>query len=347
MTAVDKPASASRSAADVLAWSRSLVDPALRKAIDTMPESMRLMAGYHFGYWDEDGNPTAGDSGKAIRPSLVLLSAKAVGGDPAATIPGAVAIELVHNFSLLHDDVMDGDLTRRHRRTVWSVFGRRRAILAGDALLTLAYDVLASSGHPSVHIGLRMLSAAVLELLRGQHADVLFERRGDVGLAECERMAEGKTGALLGCSCALGALLGGGTGDQVERFRLFGERIGLAFQHFDDLLGIWGDPVATGKPIYSDLDNRKKSLPVVAALASDTDAGREFEELYGRDAPLSSGELVRAAELIELAGGRAWSQSQTEFLTLDALNHLRAADPVADAELSLRALARLITHRDH
>lgn len=346
MTAVDKPAPTTRSAADVLAWSRNLVEPALRKAIDTMPDAMRLMGGYHLGYWDEHGNPTAGDGGKAIRPALVLLSAKAVGGDPAAAIPGAVAIELVHNFSLLHDDVMDGDLTRRHRRTVWSVFGRRRAILAGDALLTLAYDVLTASGHPGVHNGIRMISAAVLELLRGQHADLIFERRGDVGLDECERMAEGKTGALLGCSCAVGALLGGGTGDQVERFRLFGERIGLAFQHFDDLLGIWGDPVTTGKPVYSDLDNRKKSLPVVAALASDTEAGREFEELYGQDAPLSATELVRAAELIELAGGRAWSQSQTELLTLDALDHLRLAEPVAEAELSLRALASLMTHRD-
>ena len=346
MSATDEMARA-RSAREVLAFGRSLLDPALRKAVDTMPVPMRHIAGYHFGWWDGEGRPIGAEHGKAFRPTLTLLSAAAVGGDPATALPGAVAVELVHNFSLLHDDVMDGDLTRRHRRTAWSVFGRRNAILAGDALLALAVDVLASSGHPSVRTGLRMLSAAVQELLRGQHADLDFERRDDIGLEECKRMAEGKTGALLGCSCALGGLLGGGSEEQVKHLRVFGERLGLAFQHSDDLLGIWGDPMSTGKPVFSDLDNRKKSLPVVAALTSGSDAGCELAALYRRDSPLSTGELVHAAELVELAGGRAWSQAQTEYLLVQALDQLRSANPGLRAAAELDALARLSMNRDH
>jgi geranylgeranyl diphosphate synthase, type I len=334
-------------AGDVLAWSRSLVDPALRKAIDTLPAPLRHIGGYHFGWWDRDGEPTDAGSGKALRPALTLLSARAIGGDPLTALPGAVAVELVHNFSLLHDDVMDGDRTRRHRPTAWSVFGRRNAILAGDALVTLAFEVLAGCGHPTSTNGVRALSNTVLDLLRGQHADIAFEQRDDVGLVECQKMAQDKTGALLGCSCALGALLGGGTAEQVVRLRQFGERLGLAFQHFDDLLGIWGDPAATGKPVYSDLNSRKKSLPVVAALTSPTIAGDELSELYLRDDPLSTGELVHAAELIELAGGRAWSQAQTEYLLGQALDHLRSLDPGEPAVPELEALARLATHRDH
>src|SRR6266545_1033618 len=143
----------SRSARDVLAWSRGVVGPALRKAVDTMPAPLRHIAGYHFGWWDEDGQPIDADGGKAIRPALTLLAGRAVGGDPEVTVPAAVAVELVHNFSLLHDDVMDGDLTRRHRRTAWNVFGRRNAILTGDGVLTTAFDVLAASAHPAVPHG--------------------------------------------------------------------------------------------------------------------------------------------------------------------------------------------------
>src|SRR5439155_25163232 len=190
----------------VLASSRGLVQPALRAAVDTIAPPLRQIAGYHLGWWDEDGNPAKANSGKAFRPAFTLLSAQAVGADVETALPAAVAIELVHNFSLLHDDVMDGDLTRRHRRTAWSVFGRRYAILTGDALVTLAFDVLAGSAHPSVLSGLRMVSATVLDLLHGQYEDLLFEQRDDVDLTECQHMAAAKTGALLGCSCALGAL---------------------------------------------------------------------------------------------------------------------------------------------
>jgi geranylgeranyl diphosphate synthase type I len=340
-----------RSAREVLAWSRTIVEPALRAAVDTLPSSMRRIASYHFGWSSEHAQPeqSAGvktTGGKAIRPTLALLSAQAVGGVPAAAVPAAVAVELVHNFSLLHDDVLDGDLTRRHRPTAWSVFGLNAAILAGDALLTLALDVLAASGHPAATDGIRMLSAAVQDLVDGQSADLAFEQRVQVELAECLSMAEGKTGALMTCACAMGASFGGGSPDQVQCLRRFGKHLGLAFQHVDDLLGIWGDPAVTGKPVYSDLRSRKKSLPVVAALTSDTPAGPELAALYQREAPLSDTDLVHAAELIDIAGGRAWSQTQVDDLLAQAMRELESASPTPRAARELGALARLATHRD-
>jgi geranylgeranyl diphosphate synthase type I len=332
---------------EVLTWSRTLVDPAMRSAIDSLSGTMRLVAGYHFGWWDERGQQAEASGGKALRPTLTLLAADAVGGTASAAVPAAVAIELVHNFSLLHDDVMDGDVTRRHRPTAWSVFGRNAAILAGDALLTLAFDVLAASGHPDSQAGMRMLSAAVQALVDGQSHDVEFEERSNVDLAECLSMARHKTAALISCSTAIGALFGGGRPAQVDHLRGFGDELGLAFQLVDDLLGIWGDPAVTGKPVYSDLHNRKKSLPVVLALTSATAAGKELFELYHSDRPLSGPDVEHAAELIELAGGRAWSQAQADDRLARAVRRLRAADPDARAAAELAGLARLATRRDH
>jgi geranylgeranyl diphosphate synthase type I len=336
-----------RSAGEVLAWGRDLVTPALRAAVHALPGSMRRISGYHFGWWDDQGRPAAADAGKALRPTLALLAAAAVGGIPDVAVPAAVGVELVHNFSLLHDDVMDGDTTRRHRATAWHVFGVNPAILAGDALLTLAFDVLAASGHPVAQDCMRSLASAVQDLIAGQSADMAFERRADVDLAECVRMAQGKTGALLGRACALGAAFGGGDAEQVAGFLGFGERLGLAFQLVDDLLGIWGDPKATGKPVHSDLENRKKSLPVVAALNSGTAAAAELATVYHRDQPLSPDELAHVAGLVERAGGRAWAQAKADEVLTDALRQLASSRPAARAADELAGLARLVTRRDH
>lgn len=346
MTAVHRAATGA-SGPEVLAACRTMLDPVLRAAIDTLPASMRRITGYHFGWWDDRGNDTEASGGKALRPAVVLLAATAVGGAAAAAVPAATAVELVHNFSLLHDDVMDGDHTRHHRPTVWSVFGMGPAILAGDALLTLALEVLAASAHPAAQEGLQMLGTAVQDLVEGQCADVDFEQREDVELAECERMAARKTGALLGCAGGIGALFGGANPVRIGHLRAFGSHLGMAFQHADDLLGIWGDPAATGKPIHSDLRNRKKTLPVVAALTSGTPAGRTLASLYRAGTTLPDTEVARAAELVERAGGRAWSHAQADVELGKALRELAAAEPSAGAAAELGELARLAIRRDH
>jgi geranylgeranyl diphosphate synthase type I len=336
-----------RDAAEVLAWSRGLVDPALREAVAYLPDTMRRIASYHFGWRDEHDRPVGAAGGKAIRPALVLLTARAAGGTAEAALPAAVAVELAHNFSLLHDDVMDGDLTRRHRPTAWTVFGGNAAILAGDALLACAFDVIAGTGRPDAASVVRMLSRALLDLMEGQGADIAFESRSDVTLQECLAMTANKSAALLGACCAIGAAYGGGPQGRIEHFRRFGERLGLAFQLVDDLLGIWGDPRVTGKPVHSDLRNRKKSLPVVAALASGAPAGQELAGLYHRGHWLTDAEAARAAELVEAAGGRAWASRRAAEYLEESLTHLDLAAPRPPAADELRALARIVVERDH
>jgi geranylgeranyl diphosphate synthase type I len=324
-----------------------MLDPALYAAVDRLPPATRQTAGYHFGWREVDGQPSGGGGGKALRPTLCLLTAAATGTDPAAALPAAVAVELVHNFSLLHDDIMDGDARRRHRPTAWTVFGIGPAILAGDALLTAAFDTLTASGHGRAETSVRLLSATVLALVDGQSLDLEFEGRAEVGMAECRRMTEAKTGALLGCACTLGALFADALPAQVEHARAFGERLGVAFQLIDDILGIWGDPEVTGKPVYSDLANRKKSLPVVAALRSDTAAGAELDRLYRRSEPLSQPELAHAASLVERSGARRWSEAQADEQLARALEHLHCADLDGSAVDELTVLAQLVTTRDN
>ena len=330
----------------VLREAHSEVQQGLRAAVERLAEPTRTVAGYHFGWWDEHRQATSGDAGKAVRPALVRLCAQAVGASPQRALSAAVAVELAHNFTLLHDDIMDADVLRRHRRTAWSVFGVPAGILAGDALLVLALEVLAVGDPARAAVSVRWLCEALLKVVAGQEADMAFERRDAVSVDECLAMASDKTAALLSCACALGALLGGGSPARVELLRRFGHHLGLAFQLVDDLLGIWGDPEVTGKPRYSDLRATKKSLPVVAALTAGTDVSDRFARLYLRPDPLSDAELDVAAALIEQAGGRRWAYDEAGRQLGTALSCLDAAEPAPQAASHLVALAGLITHRD-
>ncbi|MFG2502394.1 family 2 encapsulin nanocompartment cargo protein polyprenyl transferase [Streptomyces sp. NPDC048441] len=334
-------------AAEVLASARLRVDPELRRAIDSLPGSIRRIALYHFGWEHADGSPAAGHAGKAIRPALVLAAVRALGGEPAMAVRAAAAVELTHNFTLLHDDVMDHDTTRRHRPTAWTVFGEPDAILAGDALQALAQRLLAEDPHPGASAAAARLSACVVELCAGQHADCALERRGpdEVTLDECLATAEAKTGALLGCACALGALYAGAGRREVEALDGFGREAGLAFQLIDDVIGIWGDPGHTGKPAGADLAVRKKSLPVVAALASGSPTAAELAELYGRSP--ADGDLERMARAVEAAGGRDWALLHAADRMSRAVNQLARAVPVPAAAGSLLALAEFVTRRTY
>lgn len=247
---------------------RTLATPVLRAAVDRLAPPMDTVAAYHFGWIDAQGNPADGDGGKAVRPALAVLSAEVTGAAPEVGVPGAVAVELVHNFSLLHDDLMDGDEQRRHRDTVWKVHGPAQAILVGDALFALANEVLLELGTVEAGRATRRLTKASRSLIDGQAQDISYEHRDRVSVEECLEMEGNKTGALLACASSIGAVLGGADERTADTLEKYGYHLGLAFQAVDDLLGIWGDPDATGKQTWSDLRQRKKSLPVVAALAA-------------------------------------------------------------------------------
>lgn len=328
-----------------LDWARDATDVYLRARVGGLNEQVRRVIGYHFGWWDEHGAPLGAGWGKAVRPTLVLLSARATGADPAVALRSAAAVQLTHDFSLLHDDIIDADTMRRHRATAWRTFGIPAALLAGDAMLVLANSLAVEE--PDGGRALELLNGAVQTFLASQFEDVGFEQRTDVSVDECTAMARGKTGALIGAACAMGCLAGGGTADQVEHLLSFGTRLGLAFQHTDDLLGIWGDPQVTGKPVGADVRSRKKSLPVVAALTSGTSAADELAALYRETAPAGPAEVERTTRLLEEAGGRTWTAARADSHLAGALGHLRAAGLTPQGTTTLEHVADLLVHRDH
>jgi geranylgeranyl diphosphate synthase type I len=328
-----------------LSRARELVDPAMRAAIDRLDPDSRRLASYHLGWTDADGRSTD-NGGKAVRPTLAVLSAEAAGARASIGVPGAVAVELVHNFSLLHDDLMDGDVERRHRPTVWAVFGAPAAILCGDAMLALASQVLLETGTLEAVAAARLLGAATQALIRGQFEDVSFEQRRHVAVDECLAMAAGKTGSLLSCSAAIGAVLAGAGPSVVAALSSYGAELGLAFQLVDDLLGIWGDPLLTGKPVGSDLRARKKSLPITWALTNGGPSGRTLGDWLHADSPLRDAEVARMADLVEAAGGRAWAaeEARRRLALGEAVLRREPLEPTAHAELV--ALGRFVVTRE-
>jgi geranylgeranyl diphosphate synthase, type I len=325
---------------------RDLVGPAIESAIARLSPDVHVVAAYHLGFADAEGNPTRNVSGKALRPALALLSARAAGASPERGVPAAAAVELVHNFSLLHDDIMDNDTERRHRPTAWTVFGVGAAILAGDALLALAQDMLLEdASNPQGAWAARCLSAAVQRLIGGQGSDLAFEKRDDVTLAECLDMAGGKTAALMACACSIGAVHLGAPPTLAMALAEFGAHVGLAFQLTDDLLGIWGAPEVTGKPVRADLRARKKSLPVVAALNSGTPEAAELRALLNDPNPLTEDDLIRAADLVVAAGGKDWAETEADAQLAAANQSLADIDLAADVRAELTAIAEFITAR--
>jgi len=324
---------------------RDLVGPAISAAVGRLSPEVRIVASYHLGLTDSSGQPSSRTAGKALRPALALLSARAAGAAPDRGVPAAAAVEFVHNFSLLHDDIMDGDTERRHQPTAWTVYGVGAAILAGDALLALAQDLLMEGPAPQGLWASRCLSAAVQRLIAGQGADLAFERRDDVTLDECRRMAGDKTAALMACACSIGAIYVGAPATLAMGLAGFGAHMGLAFQLTDDLLGIWGTPEITGKPVRSDLRTRKKSLPVVAALTSGTQPGRELGALLALPEALSEDELIHAAGLVEAAGGREWAESEADSALASADKCLSETDMPDDVRAEFAAIAEFITAR--
>jgi len=323
----------SRSAMTILAEARSMFEPAYRASLNRIAPRMRLIAGYHAGWWDETGRAT-NHVGKAIRPALVLGAAKAVGVDDLRKcLIEAVAVELIHDFSLLHDDLMDGDTQRRHRPTAWTVFGKSAALLAGDSLLALAVHELVA--RPTMAV----LAKALLVLCSGQAADMEFEERSSVGIDECLRMIEAKTASLLSCACEMGGISAGANSVQRHLLSRFGHHLGMSFQLIDDVLGIWGDSEKTGKPIYSDLANRKKSAPIVIAL----EANPLLQELYSNELN-DHRALKQMADLVERTGARAWAEAEAKKHLATAHQCLSEVASGA-AALDLRLLAELASNR--
>lgn len=323
---------------DTLRRARELVDPAIAAALSGLCDELRVPAEYHFT-----------GRGKGTRPALAILSAEAMGAPSETGVPGAVAIELIHDFSLIHDDIIDDDAERRHRPTVWAKFGTGVGVVVGDALHSLAFEVLLSEPKPPRVKAAKHLAEAVAAMIAGQSMDMSFEELPSVTLEQCLVMEQGKTGALLSYASSVGAILAGASETVVEDLAEFGAHMGVAFQAVDDLLGIWGDPERTGKPAGADLRERKKSVPVVIALNSDTHAADELADLYAR--PDWDGESVGSARaLVEAGGGREHTQALARShydLAVSVLDSLANREEVVDKAIEeMRLLADFIIGRD-
>jgi geranylgeranyl diphosphate synthase type I len=304
---------------------------------------------YHLGWEDEQGRPIEGRGGKLLRPALCLLCCEAVGGDWQRALPAAAALELLHNFTLIHDDVEDASPQRHGRETLWRLRGEAQAINAGDGMFALAHVALlrlGEQGHAPERVlrAVQMLDQAALSLCVGQHLDLSYAEQADITCDDSLAMIEGKAAALLAASCGMGALLGGAGADVVDALSEFGRRLGLAFQIRDDLLGIWGDPNVTGKPIGEDLRAGKKSYPVVVGLERATADQRPALQAVLAGDPADD-DVRRACALLEELGARDEAERAAQEHAEAAIAALRGIDLVAERRGELEQLARFAAER--
>lgn len=323
------------------------IEDELKKVIDTTNqdglEELNAMLTYHMG-WGVDGlKPES--RGKRIRPFLVLLCAEASGGDWKLALPAAAGVELLHNFSLIHDDIEDHSDLRRGRQTVWKIWGIPQAINTGDTMFVLAHQAilgLANSVSDCVALeAMNCFTQACLALTQGQYLDISYENRPELSLNDYWPMVSGKTAALLSCCTELGAISSVSAPDVVMCYRDFGRYLGLAFQALDDMLGIWGDAITTGKSANSDLLTGKKSLPVLFAMGKKGDFAKRW--IQGSIQP---DEVKDLANQLEAEGAREFTSQKAAELTYKALTCLSNAQPVGLAGIALENLARKLLKRE-
>lgn len=308
----------------VLEKYRKEIDTELKLVLNLRRSPLYNMIRYHLGWIDEEGNRREGSSGKALRPTLCLLACEAVGGDYRRALPTAAAIELIHNYSLIHDDIQDNDRQRRHRPTVWTIWGKPQAINAGTAMRILTNVALARLGELGINpekrlIVQRLVDETTLRLIEGQYLDISYEKRLDITVNDYLRMIEGKTASLIACALEAGALLGTDDERLINDFRTLGRNLGLSFQIRDDILGIWGDRTITGKPLASDIQRRKKTLPIVLALENARDGQKEILAQYYQN---GKGRISKADVLVVLeeVGARAFAQRIADNYCQEARN---------------------------
>jgi geranylgeranyl diphosphate synthase type I len=331
----------------------SQIELELRKQISRLDaprtKPFHEMLTYHMGWTGEGAGPDA--TGKRIRPLMVLLTCLASSGAEStdetwqSALPAAAAVELVHNFSLVHDDIQDNSAKRRGRPTSWVKWGKPMAINAGDALFVISnqaiIDLKAYYPAEVVVKAAEVLHNTCLDLTRGQFLDMSYEQRADLGVDDYWPMVAGKTAALLSACCHIGALLGGADDSAQEAYRSFGHYLGLAFQVQDDILGIWGDEALTGKSAASDLIEGKKSLPVLAGLS----ANGKFAARW-KQGPIQSAEVQELAGVLASEGGYEKASDAAKQMTDLALMSLREADPQGDAGEALFELTDKLLKRN-
>ena len=305
------------------------------------------MLSYHMGWTGEGAGSLV--TGKRIRPLLILLTVDSCVSEDNRikwlhAVSSATAIELIHNFSLVHDDIQDNSSMRRGRQTAWAKWGAPMAINVGDALFVIANQAILDlvEYYPAEIVvkAASILNENCLDLTRGQYLDMAYETRKDLGMEDYWPMIGGKTSALLSSCTHIGSLLGYAKEAKQEAYRLFGYHLGLAFQVRDDILGIWGDETVTGKSTASDLVEGKNSLPVLYGL----EKNGKFAERW-RQGPITVNDVLKVSALLEDEGAREYAEKMSEVETQKALDYLKQADPRGEAGDTMLGLANMLLNR--
>lgn len=323
----------------------SMLKQVVYSRLDDDAAPLREMLVYHMGWEGEGAGPEA--QGKRIRPLMLLLSAAAAGGDWRSALPAAAAVELVHNFSLIHDDIQDQSPLRHGRPTVWVKWGAAQAINAGDLMFTLAHlAMLQTAETTSAGVALkasRRLHETCVELTRGQYLDMSYEHERVLRMDAYWPMVSGKTAALLACCAEIGTLIGGASETHQTAMRQFGHSLGLAFQVLDDWLGIWGDEELTGKSTDSDLVTGKKTVPVLYAL----EQNRTFAARW-KAGPVQAADVPALAALLAEEGAQTYTRALADRLTEESMRWLEESGAGENEALAaLRELAGSLLRRNH
>lgn len=335
---------------DLLTDYAAAIDAHIDTILQTGAPFAADMNRYFFGWLDESLQPVSDTNrGKRLRPIMTLLTCEALTGTYQPALPLAAVVEIIHNYSLIHDDIADRDEERRGRPTVWKIWGDGLAINTGDALYTLAYHtVLGMDLPPAQVVALQQVVVeTALQLAKGQHYDITFERRVDVNEAMYLDMIGGKTAALLAAATRLGAMVGTDQPDVIDAYADFGRNLGLAFQIQDDFLNIWVDAAITGKPQHSDLRNKKKSLPVTYAFGNADEADRRrMATIYGDiDSDMTEDEIGFMLDVFQRIDARGYTEGLVRHHTDSALAALDRTGVKSPAQAHLRALAAMLIQR--
>lgn len=327
------------------------IEAELRAVLAGYSEPLYTLLAYHFGWVDASGQPARDGSGKGLRPTLCLLACEALGGAIGRALPAAAALELVHNFSLIHDDIQDDDAQRRGRPTVWAIWGKPQAINAGTAMRILAnvsMGRLAAQGVTPSRLAhaQSLLDLTTLALIEGQYLDLSFEERFDISEQDYLRMIEKKTASLIACSLEMGAFLATQDRKLARLFREFGRHLGLAFQVRDDILGAWGQAHQLGKPVGSDIRRKKKSYPIVLALSAADPWIRESLVAAYQQPAIDERLCAQILDLLEAVQARQRAQALVDHHHLLALQALAELPVLPWARQELAALVAFLSARE-
>lgn len=327
------------------------LDEMIKQMLQEAPEYIQGIISYHFGWVDQNFEPANSGRGKMFRPTINLLVFEAITGGYKDALPLAASIEMIHNFSLIHDDIEDNDFERRGRATAWTIWGKPRVINAGDFLYSLAFKTLAQLDPTKfaperVFAALQLIIDACLELTKGQELDLQFEDIQDVSTDMYLDMVYKKTGALIEAAILSAARLATANEALIQNYHEFACNIGIAFQIRDDVLGIWGDTTKTGKSAANDLRRKKKTLPVVYTLNKSSGARREkIRACYAKPEPLSDEEIEFMRENLAWAEARDYAQGLADTYRAKAFAALDRTGISNQAQSELETITKFLVDR--